>query len=581
MLWNHYLRQIDNIDRMQQASLSKVELQIMSYFKNVEQLLEDTNRFRDFHLLDDAEKRNVLYLLLSERKYFTHVTYLNLETRKSITLSNRQIALNEAVKESMSEKALRLVQTGTEFNYSAVYNDKEIAEPLLTVSYMLKDLRTDRIMGVLMADVRFKPIWELFAELMYDAGQDIYLTDGMNRIVSHRDPSVVFAATVSSVRASGYQHDVWGDKVFSNVQEMQLGEQTFKIVANTKYNSIIAPFIVEAMVIAGAVLIIMLCAAMLFWYISEKVIKPIDDINDTIERFKNGDLETRINMEQSDEIGELARNFDGMAYEVMKSQQHMSNANEILEAEVEARTSALVAANKKLKDLDRLKSMFIAMMSHELRTPLNSIIGFTGLMRKKMIGEINEQQEDYLKRVETAGTHLLALISDVIDISKIEAGRSEAEPDYFDLGDLIKEAVNETKGLIGEKNLSISYTLPSIELHTDRRRMMQALLNYLSNAVKFSEEGSIIVTASDEGEEVRISVQDTGIGVSEEHLETLFTAFERIDSHLSISAGGTGLGLYLTKKIVEEILGGQVFVESEVGKGSTFGLVIPKSFDTK
>ncbi len=237
-------------------------------------------------------------------------------------------------------------------------------------------------------------------------------------------------------------------------------------------------------------------------------------------------------------------------------------------------------ANEKLRELDKLKSMFIASMSHELRTPLNSIIGFTGMTLDELSGDLNEEQKDNLSRAYRAAKHLLDLITDVIDISKIEAGRVDNFPENLLLSEIVEEAVGTVQHQLAEKGLQLELRMPNqIRLYTDRKRLLQCLLNFLSNAVKYSETGTVALEAREWGETVEISVRDTGIGIAAKDLPKLFEAFERFESHLRVKAGGTGLGLYLTKKIAVEILGGRVTVESEEGKGSIFTIKIPRSID--
>ncbi|WP_161629944.1 transporter substrate-binding domain-containing protein [Desulfogranum mediterraneum] len=237
----------------------------------------------------------------------------------------------------------------------------------------------------------------------------------------------------------------------------------------------------------------------------------------------------------------------------------------------------LEKANVHLKSLDQLKSMFIASMSHELRTPLNSIIGFTGVILQGMTGEINERQKDQLSRVYRSAKHLLSLITDVIDISKIEAGRIEVFPEPFLLAEVVDEAVENIQPQLKAKQLFLKLELaPNLQLTTDRKRLLQCLINYLSNSVKFTEEGGITVTARELGNKVEIRVTDTGIGIAQEDITKLFEPFERLETHLRVKAGGTGLGLYLTKKITSELLQGAIMVTSQPGKGSTFGMVIMK-----
>ena len=248
---------------------------------------------------------------------------------------------------------------------------------------------------------------------------------------------------------------------------------------------------------------------------------------------------------------------------------------------LEKRSEELAAANQKLQDLDKLKSMFIASVSHELRTPLNAIISFSGILLREILGGLNERQRDSLERIDRAGKHLFSLITDVIDISKIEAGRSDVYPETFALQELVDEALNtihpqaETKGL----TVTVSAVTWPV-LHTDRRRLLQCLVNLLGNAVKFTEKGGVTVLVSDTGEAVAVAVRDTGIGIAEGDRPKLFKAFERLDSHLRVKAGGTGLGLYLTRKLVTDFLHGEISVMSSPGEGSTFCLTVPKVIES-
>ena len=248
-----------------------------------------------------------------------------------------------------------------------------------------------------------------------------------------------------------------------------------------------------------------------------------------------------------------------------------------LEDLVNERTAELEQANIKLKELDTLKSMFIASMSHELRTPLNSIIGFTGMTLQGLSGELNDEQKDNLARVYQSAKHLLALITDVIDISKIEAGRIDSFPEAVSLKKIIDEAIVTVEPQLKEKQLTLKVDMPAdVNLNTDRKRLLQCLINFLSNGVKFTEKGGITITARERNAEVEISVTDTGIGIPEKEMPKLFEAFERLDTHLRVKAGGTGLGLYLTKKLATDILQGSVSVRSMEGQGSTFTLRVPR-----
>lgn len=238
--------------------------------------------------------------------------------------------------------------------------------------------------------------------------------------------------------------------------------------------------------------------------------------------------------------------------------------------------ASLIKAREAAESADRIKSMFVASMSHELRTPLNSIIGFLGVVLQGMSGELNTKQKDQLGRAYASSKHLLSLISDVIDISKIEAGFLETHQLTFELKEVMQDVAHAVHHLAVERKLNLQMDCPEgITLNSDRKRLYQVVLNVVSNALKYTEKGHVNVTVTPLPEEVEIVVKDTGIGVDEAGLAKLFKPFERIDSRLKIKTLGTGLGLYLTHKILTLLLGGSITVKSKVEQGSTFTMRLP------
>lgn len=250
------------------------------------------------------------------------------------------------------------------------------------------------------------------------------------------------------------------------------------------------------------------------------------------------------------------------------------------EGRINSSVKLLTKITDRLMELDHLKFIFIAAMSHELRTPLNSVIGFSNILLKQRKGPLNAEQEKLLMIVSRAGNHLLTLINDVIDISKIEAGKVDKYIEDFDLQDLLHEAVDNIKKDAEDKQLEIRVETVPLAMHSDRRRLFQCVLNLLSNAVKYSLEGSVLVQAkvidaAGTGRSAQISVTDTGIGIKEEDMHKLFGSFERLDSPLKSKVSGAGIGLYLTRKLITEILHGTIFVESTYGSGSRFTINVP------
>jgi PAS domain S-box-containing protein len=258
--------------------------------------------------------------------------------------------------------------------------------------------------------------------------------------------------------------------------------------------------------------------------------------------------------------------------------------------ELAGKNTELEDANARLQELDHLKSMFIASMSHELRTPLNSIIGFSSILLKGWLGPVSPEQQENLATILRSGKHLLNLINDVIDVSKIEAGKIERSLEEFDMYDLVSEAIQYVENDIRKKNLKLSLRLQHQTVRTDRRRLLQCVINLMSNALKFTETGGITVETSREidatkgpswleGMPVCIAVHDTGIGIAAEDIPRLFQPFVRLESPIKTTVPGTGLGLYLTRKLVAEVLRGNILCSSTVGVGSTFTICIPERTD--
>ena len=236
-------------------------------------------------------------------------------------------------------------------------------------------------------------------------------------------------------------------------------------------------------------------------------------------------------------------------------------------------------ANIELAALNRAKSEFLANISHELRTPLNAILGFSEVLSKSMYGPLgNPHYEDYAKDIYQSGTHLLSLINDILDITKIEAGKLELNEGEFDIIQAIESCMRITRGRAWEKNIQVELlgSDPRYFLVGDERKLKQSLINLLANAVKFSPQDSRIAIAVDLDDQQRlvVSVADEGIGIPSGYLDKIFEPFMQVETGLDRPHDGAGLGLPLTKAIAE-LHGGSIEVSSEEGKGSTFTLTFP------
>lgn len=340
-----------------------------------------------------------------------------------------------------------------------------------------------------------------------------------------------------------------------------------------------------------------LIAVIVGLYSAARIANPISKLTYVATHITNGDLSQRVTIDKKNEIGVLAQAFNTMANNLqhnLAGLEHMvaqrtSELEEALDSAIatraelertlserEALITELSEARITAEQANTMKSKFLANMSHELRTPLNSIINFTRIISAGMRGPVTEEQLDYLNRVYASGEHLLGLINDILDLSKIEAGRMELYKERCQIGELIQSTMSTAIGLTKGKTIvlhqDIAPDLPLVE--ADRTRIRQVLLNILSNAAKFTDEGSITVRVRHENTEIIVSVTDTGSGIPEDKLSTIFEEFTQADGGSEKSYQGTGLGLAICRKLIE-MHGGRIWVESTIGVGSTFSFSLP------
>jgi signal transduction histidine kinase len=238
----------------------------------------------------------------------------------------------------------------------------------------------------------------------------------------------------------------------------------------------------------------------------------------------------------------------------------------------------LEVEKERAQSADHLKSAFLATMSHELRTPLNSIIGFTGILLKEKPGPLTAEQKKQMEMVQGSARHLLSLINDVLDISKIEAGQLKMVIQQFNLRELLLKVVESQRQFAEKKNLQIIVNLDDKinGIESDILRVEQILINLVNNAIKFTETGSVSIMSQMEGDFITIRISDTGIGIESDKIGRLFSPFTQIDSGLTRKYEGTGLGLSICRKLIE-LLGGKIEVMSKPGYGSTFTVYLPKT----
>ena len=268
-----------------------------------------------------------------------------------------------------------------------------------------------------------------------------------------------------------------------------------------------------------------------------------------------------------------------IAIENARLYEQVRQHTEELETLVIERTRELQEANRQLEAASRHKSEFLANMSHELRTPMNAIIGFTRLVMRRSQDVLAPRQYENLEKILVSAEHLLSLINDVLDLAKVEAGRTEVYAMEFVLGPMLAECLHTVEPVLKSEQVrlvqEVAADLPT--LYTDRDKVKQILMNLLSNAVKFTHTGTITVTARSHKDKIIMAVADTGIGIPEAALAHIFEEFRQVDSSTTREYGGTGLGLAISQQFAR-LMGGDITVQSTVGVGSTFTMTLPQRY---
>jgi len=339
--------------------------------------------------------------------------------------------------------------------------------------------------------------------------------------------------------------------------------------------------VIVIVVFLTSLLVALLISKMSQRVISEPVVRLAETVR-IVSREKNYSMRAAATGNQ-DELSTLIEAFNEMLAQIQEHEGALRKAHGELEQRVQERTMQLAAANQELgfRNLEveratRLKSKFLANMSHELRTPLNAIVGFSDLLADQTPGQLNDKQKRFVNHIKQGSAHLLQLINDILDLSKIEAGQLEFRCEPFHVKDALPEVLSTIRPLAMTKNIQVLSQLETGRaVYADRIRFKQILYNLLSNAVKFTPKGGgIHIDCFDDGNFIGISVSDTGIGIRAEEQTVVFEEFRQVEGPAETAQEGTGLGLAITKRLVEQ-QGGRITLESEFGKGSRFTFTLP------
>jgi signal transduction histidine kinase len=717
---------------LQNEVAARVAARIDEAVREHEKELTILNEVRGLRNLSVEEQRLLLADLLAYDKAYQELALVDEYGNQLIQLSRIELVNDPELVGYAGSEAFQTALNG-ELYYSPVYIDEVSREPLLKLAVPVVDLRTAKVSAVLMAEFRFKEVWDLLGEMQAPGKSEVYVIDVDGRVIAHSNPSVVFAGTTFDLPSeNGRATGLGGEDVILAKVPLYFGNQTFMVVSEQPTSQALEEAVNGLRIAAVITIAALVFAVIAVALTTRRIVRPIEQLSKIAKSIRDGDLSMRAPITSRDEIGEMAQSFNSMteqlsdlisnleervaartrdlriaadvsrqittvldldtllahlteqtrhafglyhvsvfiydapsgvlkleaatgeagqqmkeagklfhltdqqglvpkaanirvpvvANDTRNSPDHLLNpalphtrseialpmligtklvgvldlqaqeANRFQEEDIEIFRSLadqiaialrnaelFTAANRAREEAEqanKVKSQFLAAMSHELRTPLNGIINFTGFVADQMLGPVNEKQVKFLQDAIANAEHLLALINDVLDISKIEAGALKLFiEDQIDVAQEMRAVARTGDALLKDKPvkfiLNIQDALPLVR--GDKRRIRQIIYNLVSNACKFTEAGTITLTACQQSEELLLSVQDTGPGIAAEEHELIFQTFLQTEAGLR-KGSGTGLGLPISRKLAEAH-GGRLWLESQPGNGATFFVTLP------
>jgi signal transduction histidine kinase/CheY-like chemotaxis protein len=524
--------------------------------------------------------------LLRQAPAITELTQIDAQGREQLRVS--RLAMDVVGSQADLSREPRFVEAlAHKVYYGPVYFRRE-SEPYMTLAMA----GTRRETGVSVAEVNLKLIWDVISQIKVGERGYAYVVDKQGRLIAHPDISMVLRNTdlsqLSQVRAArsdvapGAEQvqeaaNMQGNKVLTAYAAVPpLGWLVFVELPSDEANS---PFYAALFRLAWVLIAALIFAVLAGIFLARRMVGPIQAIRAGAARIGAGNLSQRIEIKTGDELESLANQFNDMATRLQESYSDLEQKVDDRTRELSVALAQLEEKSRQLELASQHKSQFLASMSHELRTPLNAIIGLSEMMFTNAVRFGTEKAEEPLRRVNRAGTHLLGLINQVLDLSKIEAGKLELSAELINLAPLLEEVMGTARQLAEQNGnrLSVEAQDNLDSLVVDPMRLRQILLNLLSNACKFTKQGDVTLrvrNARDGRNWIEFEVADTGIGMTIEQQARLFEEFSQADSSTARRFGGTGLGLAITRKLTR-MMGGDVTVTSEQGKGSVFTVRLP------
>lgn len=583
------LKQIEQDAAELQAEIASVTAdRIRAFVRRKIERFSDIAAAVSLYDLGSKEQRLLLSLLVKKDGSFTDASIIDARGMEVLKVSDRRVYFPSDFSDQSKSAKFNKAIKGENYISRVYTSDK--SQPYVTVAIPFWG-GAQSIVGVMSAEADLSFLWEAIGEIRFGTAGYAYLVDQKGNLIAHKDPQLVLKKM--NLRQAGGVEKFLRNPTRSDPNPAHKGRglmdrpvlSTYAPVPELGWAVILEEPLEAALAnveklkrhaLALLAISLFVGAAAIAW-VSSRMTGPIRELHEGAKTIGSGNLDYRVSIKTGDEIEWLGEEFNKMAAELKVSYATLEQKVKDKTAELEKANSELEQANRGLLQANKAKDEFLSVMSHELRTPLNVVIGYTGMIKDKMLGEVNPEQERALDKVITRSDDLLKMIIEILQATSLEAHAVKMEEQEVSLGSFLDDLKSNYEVPVN-KELSFSWDYPSElpTVTTDSEKLKQILQNLINNAVKFTERGQVTISAryNPRAKAVEFKVADTGMGIHKELLPSIFEMFRQGDSSETRSYGGVGIGLYIVRKFTD-LLGGTIEAESEPGKGSIFTVTIP------
>ena len=539
-----------------------------------------------FYPLGRKEQQLLLGLLVKNDNSFTEASIINSHGMEVVKVSDRKVYFpSDLTDQSKSPKFIKALK-GEDY-ISPVYTSTQ-AQPFVTLAIPFWGA-AQSIVGGVSAEADLSFLWEVIGKIHFATAGYAYLVDEHGNLIAYSDATLVLKRP--DLRQVAGVQKFLRNPAHSDPTPAQEGrglldkpvlttyapvpELGWAVVLEEPIDAALAN--VETLKRSALVFLaigLFVGAAVIAW-MSGRMTGPIRDLHEGAKIIGSGNLDYRVNIETGDEIEWLGEEFNKMAGELKVFYATLEQKVKDKTHELEKTNSQLEQANRSLVNASKAKDEFLNIMSHELRTPLNVISGYAQILKDGVLGRIQPEQDHGLRTILVQSKELLRMINEVLQVGSLEGGNVSAKFADVNLRDFFAD-IRSTYEVLPQKGIPLYWNIPDKlpMVNTDGEKLKHILQNLINNAIKFTEEGSVTISARHISQAIEFKVKDTGIGMPNETLPSIFQMFRQLDGSGTRSYGGAGVGLYIVKKFVE-LLNGKIEVESVLDKGSTFTVIIP------